>query len=154
MIDLKMLGIGGSMLLMASWGIDHKIQDNKIQDYKKEVRQLIMENGSLQNRLDFKNGQIVELEHEILKQNKRIKKIEADRDKKAKEFEEWKAKGRKNKVIEKILYREEVIYKTKYKTKTKIKYKTKIVKERIKSNDCKDIKAVLDGVNTVSYDQL
>ena len=101
---------------------------------KTDIKDLQLQVSQMEITVINKKLEVERLETSIISQNKYIESLEANKTKNLAELEKWKNKPA------------EVRYKTIYETI----YKDK----EIKSNECKDIKTMLDNVRSIDFSSL
>jgi len=99
-----------------------------------EIKDLQVEVAEMKSKYDSKSFEVERLEAVIETQNKAINELKVSEEKHLAELEEWK-----NKPAEvKYKYIKDIIYKDK----------------EVKSNDCEDIKAVIDNVRKLDFSRM
>ena len=121
--------IVGGIVLVACLGLWYYIYS-----LKSDINDLQFQVSTIQTKLANKNLEVERLENSLNKQSALVEALEVDRNSSLTKLQEWKNKPA------------EVRYKTIYKT---------IYKEGVvKSNECKDIKSMLNDVKLINFNSL
>lgn len=102
-----------------------------ISNLKNEIKDLELEIAQLNSKYATKNIELERLENVIATQNKAIAELKANEKEHLAKLEEWKNKP----------------------AKIKYKYIRETIPEK-KSNDCEDIKAVIDNVRKLDFSRM
>ena len=101
----------------------------KAYSYESQISELELMVAEMDTQILVEHNNVLQLNRVIEKQNEAITLLAADYDTNVKEFEAWKAKPKKIKYVDVVKY----------------------VNVEVKSNECEDIKAVIDSIRNTSF---